>query len=427
MSKEATGNTIPRRDFLKASAGLTAATMAGGLLSSGVFGQGGDTIRVGLIGCGGRGTGAAHNCASSADGVQIAAMADVFQDRLDGSRNRLKEQLGDKCTVTDDTAFVGFGAFEKLLATDVQLVILATPPGFRPIHFKAAIGAGKNVFMEKPVAVCPNGIRTVISSGQAAKQKGLGVVAGTQRRHQAGYNETIERIHDGAIGDIRAAQCYWNQGGLWKHDPREQWSDIEWQIRNWLYFAWLSGDHVVEQHVHNLDVMNWVIGEHPETVVAIGGRQERTDPSYGHIYDHFAADFTYPGGIKVLSMCRQIPNCQNNVGEHVIGTEGHSGPGNWIDTYDGEKWRAEGKNDAYVQEHTDLINSIREGEPLNEAQQVAESTMCAIMIRMSAYTGKEVTWDFAMKESKLNLMWDVRDFGELEVAPIAMPGRTELI
>ncbi len=417
---------MPRRDFLKA-AGLTTAAVSSGLVGSGVWGQATDRIRVGLIGCGGRGTGAACDCARAAEGVEIYALGDVFPDRVDGSLNNLRNELGDKVTVTQEHCFAGFDAYEKVIDTDVDLVILATPPGFRPQQFRAAIEAGKHVFMEKPVAVCPTGIRVVMEAGRQATEKGLGVVAGTQRRHQRSYVETIKRLHDGAIGNVLAAQCYWNQGGLWKADRAPEWSDIEWQIRNWLYFTWLSGDHIVEQHVHNMDVINWVLGAHPVKCTCLGGRQVRTDPAYGHIYDHFATDFEYPDGVKVLSMCRQIDGCVNNVSEYVVGTEGASGPGGWIGG--AQSYSHDGRNDpnAYEQEHADLIASIRAGEPLNESQNVAESTLCAIMARMSAYTGQEVTWDFALNESQLNLMKDITEFGDMEVDPVAMPGQTPLI
>ncbi|MFQ6097611.1 MAG: Gfo/Idh/MocA family protein [Armatimonadota bacterium] len=400
--------------------------MAAGVLGTdAALAQGEEKLRVGLIGCGGRGTGAAQNCVDAAPNVEIYALGDVFQDRLNGCRARLEKQRGAKVNLNDDRCFVGLDAYQKVLDSGVDMVILATPPGFRPTHFKAAVEAGKHVFMEKPVAVCPTGVRMIMDAGKIASEKKLGVVAGTQRRHHAGYVETIKRLHDGAIGRIVAAQCYWNQGGLWKRDRRPEWSDVEWQIRNWLYFTWLSGDHIVEQHVHNLDVVNWVLQAHPVRCVSLGGRQARTDPAYGHIYDHFATDFDYPDGVKVLSMCRQIDNCANRVGEYLIGTEGTSDPGRWIDGK--TSFRAQGGPNPYVQEHADLINSIRAGQPLNEAQRIAESTLTAIMARMSAYTGKQVTWDQALN-SKLNLIHEDLDLkGKLPVPPVAIPGKTELI
>ncbi len=272
--------SLSRRQFIQTSAVATVGALA---YSQFAWAKGSDRIRVGLIGCGGRGSGAANNCCSSADGVELVAMGDLFKDHLDNARKNLQGSLKDKFKVTDDTAFVGFDAYQKVLASDVNLVILATPPGFRPIHFEAAIAAGKNVFMEKPVAVDPVGVRRVIATADIATKKKLAVVAGTQRRHQAAYIETIKRIHDGAIGDIAWAGAYWNQGGLWLNKRKDEWSDMEYQIRNWYYFTWICGDFIVEQHVHNRDVINWVMGTHPIKAYSMGGRQVRTAPEYGQI------------------------------------------------------------------------------------------------------------------------------------------------
>jgi predicted dehydrogenase len=383
-----------------------------------------DRLRVGLVGCGGRGTGAAGDCVGSAPNVELVALGDLFRDRLDASRRRLAA-LGDKYRVTEDRCFVGFDAYRKVIASDVDLVILATPPGFRPLHLQAAVEAGKHVFMEKPVAVDPAGVRSVLASSELATRKRLGIVAGTQRRHHAGYRETIRRIHDGAIGTILAARCCWNQGGLWMHARRPEWSDVEWQIRNWLYFAWLSGDHIVEQHVHNLDVVNWVLQAHPVKAVGMGGRQARTDPAYGHIYDHFTVDYEYPNGVHVMSMCRQIDGTAANVSEEFVGTRGRS---NASSSIRGETpWRFEGSADSpYVQEHADLIGSIREGRAVNEGRQVAESTLTAIMGRMSAYTGQVVTWEQAL-QSRLDLVPKRLEFGAMAVEPVAIPGKTPLV
>lgn len=388
------------------------------------FAGGSDRLRVGLIGCGGRGTGAARDCVSAAPGVEIVALGDLFKDRLETCRQNLAD-LGEKFKVSDERCFVGFDAYQRVIESGVDLVILATPPGFRPIHFRAAVEAGKHVFMEKPVAVCPTGVRMVLETSELAVKKSLAVVAGTQRRHHKGYIETIRRLHEGAIGRVVAAQCYWNQGGLWMHPRQPEWSDVEWQIRNWLYFTWLSGDHIVEQHIHNLDVINWVLQAHPVKAIGVGGRQVRIDPTYGHIYDHFAIEYEYPEGVKVLSMCRQIEGCANRIGEFIIGTEGVSDPSYRIKgkTF----WQYEGEiPNPYVQEHTDLINSIREGKPLNEGKQVAESTLTAIMGRMAAYTGQEVTWEQALN-SKLNLVREKLEFGPMATDPVAMPGKTPLI
>jgi predicted dehydrogenase len=268
-------------------------------------------------------------------------------------------------------------------------------------------------------------VRSVLASSEQAAQKGLGIVAGTQRRHEASYIETIKRIHDGAIGDVTAAQCYWNQGGLWNHARQPSWSDMEWQVRNWLYFPWLSGDHIVEQHVHNLDVINWVMKTHPAKALGMGGRQARTGPEYGNIYDHFTIEYEYPNGVRVLSMCRQQDGTATRIGEHVVGTKGTSNPANSI--RGASRYRFEGQQtNPYVQEHADLIASIRAGKPLNEGKQIAESTLTAIMGRMSTYTGHEVTWEQALN-SKLDLMPATLAFGPLPVPPVPVPGKTPLV
>jgi len=417
---------LSRRQFLK-SAGATVIT-ASALGWNYAWAQGSDRIRVGLIGCGGRGTGAARDAASAAEGVEIWALGDLFQDRLDNCRKSLAN-LGDKMKVTDSRCFVGFDAYKRVIDSGVDYVLLATPPGFRPIHFQAAVEAGKHVFMEKPVAVCPEGVRMVIETARRAEQKKLGVVAGTQYRHHPGYIETIKRIHGGSIGKVVAASAYYLTGALWKWDRQPGMSDIEWQIRNWLYFTWLSGDHIVEQFVHNIDVMNWVMGSPPERCIGMGGRQVRTDPAYGHIYDHFAIEYVYPNGARVTAMCRQMDGCLNRVTNQVIGTEGQAKL-EGFDTFwvrGTENWRWEGRVNPYVQEHADLIASVRAGKPINEGVQVAESTLTAIMGRMAAYTGQELTWDFALKESKLNLVKNLTQFGDMPVDEVAMPGKTPLV
>lgn len=379
------------------------------------------TIRVGVIGCGGRGSGAADNCVSSSQGVQVVALADAFADRINGLKGKFK--------VPDNRCFVGLDAYKQLLALpDVDLVILATPPGFRPIHFSAAINAGKNVFMEKPVAVCPAGIKMVIAAGEMATQKKLAVVAGTQRRHEARYVETMKRINDGAIGEIVSAQCYWNQGGLWVNKRQPGQSDVEWQLRNWLYFTWLSGDHICEQHVHNIDVINWAFKDvMPDTVHSLGGRQFRTGPEYGNIFDHFGTEFTYPGQVRTISMCRQIEGAASNVSERVVGTKGWSNCSGMIA---GEKaWKYEGPNtDPYVQEHADLIASIRAGAPLNEAKRIANSTLCAIMARESAYSGMQFNRTAFEAKCTLDLLPPdgLKLTDSMEVPPVPVLGKYQL-
>lgn len=417
-------SSATRRDFMRTAA---VAGVGAGLFAIGAHSADAAPIRVGLIGCGRRGTGAAKDCVQSSPNVSIVAMGDVFEDKLKESREKLKN-LGAAFAVTDDMCFTGFDAFQKVLQTGVDVVLLTAPPAFRPAHLRAAIDAGKHVFAEKPVAVDPKGIRSIIESAHLAKQKGLGIAAGTQRRHQRGYQEVIRRIHDGTIGDIVSAACYWiGDYDYYKAVLREKnWTDMEWQLRNWNYFTWISGDHIVEQHVHNLDVINWALQAHPIKAVGLGGRQQRTGPEFGHIYDHFSVEFEYPSGVRVQSLCRQNSDTYTRVAEHLVGARGTANPAAEILGPSAYKFEGE-KNNPYEQEHADLIASIRAGNPINEGVQVAESTMAAIIGRMSCYTGQEVAWDWAMNESKLNLFPDKLEMGALPEGTVAIPGVTKLV
>jgi len=412
-----------RRDFIKTSAAVVGGTMASGLVIPGAYAAGSDEIKVGLIGCGGRGTGAVDNVLQAAQGVRLVAMGDMFKDRLQDSLQNLTK-YGDKSAVPADRQFVGWDAYKKVLASDINYVILATPPAFRAMHLRAAVEAGKNIFTEKPVGVDPAAIKMCFETAEMAKQKGLAIVAGTQRRHHAAYLATIKRLQDGAIGDVVSMRVFWNQGGLWTKPRQAEWTDMEWQLRNWLYFTWLSGDHIVEQHVHNLDVANWIMGGKPPVrVFGVGGRQARTAPEYGHIYDHFGLDYEYENG-HVLSMCRQQPGTPGLVAEFASGTKGT------CDTQDGVKYEIKGPNawkwtgeytNPYVQEHTDLIASIRAGSPLNELRRVSESTLTAIAGREAAYTGKMVSLD-ALLNSPFSLMPSKLEFGPIAVPAVAIPG-----
>lgn len=412
---------LTRRDFLKTTTAASAAAM----FPSGVFAQGSDTIKVALVGCGGRGTGAVIDAVNADKGVELVAMADVFRDHLESSVKTLRENIKGAFKVSNDRMFVGFDAYKKAIASDCQVVILTTPPGFRPAHLAAAVDAGKHVFMEKPVAVDATGIRSVLESSAKAADKGLGIVAGTQRRHDLAYNECMKRIHDGQMGDITALYAYWNQGGLWMHPRQPAWSDMEWQLRNWLYFTWLSGDHIVEQHIHNMDVCNWAMQSHPVKAISLGGRQVRTDAAYGHIFDHFATEYEYANGVKMVSMCRQIDGTASRVAEHIVGTKGSSNANTTIKGENAWRWDGDRPN-PYMLEHRNLIASIRAGKVLNEGKQVAESTMTAILGRMAAYSGQEVTWEQAMA-STMDLMPSKLEMGALEVPPIAVPGKTKAV
>lgn len=418
--------SITRRNFLQttAAAGVTLA------MPNGVFAQGSDTLKVGLIGCGGRGTGAAHNCFEAAPGVELIAMGDLFKDRLDSCASYLKDEqrMGTKgFKVSNDRMFTGWDAYQKVLETDCQLVILATPPAFRPAMLEAAIKAGKHVFMEKPVAVDGAGIQKVFDASDMAKAKGLSIVAGTQRRHQNSYTETIKRIHDGEIGDITSMSCYWNQGGLWMNVRQDNWTDMEWQLKNWLYFTWLSGDHICEQHIHNIDVCLWAKDEMPAKCIALGGRQARTDAAYGHVFDHFAVEFSFGDGTKLHSYCRQQDGTVSNVSESIQGTKGWTNGTGSIKGLDGKStFRFDGANpNPYVQEHTNLIKSIRgEGKAYNEGRQVANSTLAAIMGRLAAYSGQEITPELALATA--STLPEELSFHSLPVPPVAIPGQYKI-
>lgn len=418
-----------RREVIGTSAGLGVAALAS---PAAALRRASETIGVGVIGCGGRGTGAAVNAMQADPAVRIVAMGDLFSDRLESSHGYLKglEDFADRVEVAPEHRFSGFDNHHKVLAVPgVDMVVLATPPHFRPIHFEAAIDAGKHVFFEKPVAVDAPGVRKVMLAGARADEKGLSVVAGTQRRHEKPYLALMERINAGELGELVSASCYWNQGGLWVHERKPEYSDMEWQCRNWLYFCWLSGDHICEQHIHNLDVINWAAGGPPAKAMGMGGRQVRTDPKFGNIFDHFAIEYEYPGGLHLTSMCRQTDGCAGRVAEYIRGTRGTSRSWPGYASIAGDRpWTYEGdKPNPYVVEHVDLIASIRGSSPrLNHAKRVAESTLTAIMGRMSAYTGKEVTWEQAMS-SELDLSPPAYGFGTLPVREVPTPGRTPLV
>jgi predicted dehydrogenase len=418
---------LTRRDFIRTSASAGAAVLASG--GSNLFAAGSDAVRVGIIGCGGQGTRDLVSCVKSSPGVEITAMGDLFEDRLKESLDKLKKDVPVALKVTPDKCFVGFDAYQKVVQSDVHMVLLTTPPHWRAQHFRAAVQAGKHVFMEKPAGVDPKAICSMIETARLAEKKRLSVVAGTQRRHSKKYQEIIRRIHDGQIGEIVAGQGYWNGGdmlGYWQWYDKEDRSDMEWQCRSWPWFTWTSGDHIVEQHVHNLDVLNWALQAHPVQCIGMGGRAVR---NLGNIYDHFAVEYEYPNGVRVESLCRQINGCTDRIAERVVGTKGVADVDQGV--IKGEKsYSYDGPDpDHYVQEMADLIKSIRDSKPINEGKNVAESTMNAIMGRMSAYTGRALKWDWAMNASKLDLSPDKYEWGDLpaEFVQVAIPGKTPLI
>jgi predicted dehydrogenase len=417
--------TTTRRGFLATGAAAAAAT----IIPTAVHASADETIKVGVIGCGGRGSGACRNALDADKAVKIVACGDAFPDKVAGLKNSLKK-YGTRVDL-GDRMFSGLDAYEKVLKCDLDYVILATPPGFRPVHLKAAVEAKKNVFCEKPVAVDAPGIRTCLSLVDQINANKTALVAGTQRRHQAGYLETIKRIHDGEIGDVVAARCSWNGDGIWFH-PRESGTpDVAYQLNNWYHFLWLCGDHIVEQHVHNLDVINWVLRGHPVKAVGFGGRTYGNksrpvgDPKeVGNIWDHFAVEFEYPNGVHVASYCTQITGVKSDVSETVFGSKAQSRVSSYMI---GKKKVAEQDPvDPYVQEHVDLIKSIRAGKPLNELQSVTESTMTAILGRTAAYTGKEVKWDDMLKSHIDTMPNPLSMTMALDVPPVPMPGKAKV-
>jgi myo-inositol 2-dehydrogenase / D-chiro-inositol 1-dehydrogenase len=391
----------------------------------------GAPLRAAVIGCGGRGTGAAMNFLDAGPNLEIVALHDVFQDRIDNCRRQLRERKG--VEIPDDKCFSGFDGYHDAINAGVDYVIIATPPFFRPAQLRAAIEARKHVFMEKPVAVDPVGARHIMDSADRADAFGLKVATGTQRRHQRSYVETYNRIMDGAIGEVVAARCYWNQSQLWYRDQQPEWSEMEWMIRDWVNWCWLSGDHIVEQHIHNIDVINWFTHSHPVTAVGVGGRHRRVT---GDQYDFFAVDFAMENGVRVLSMCRQIDGCVNNVSEYIVGTRGSSNCADKIFAPNGDLvWEFQpeteretdapydqGADSPYVQTHIDLVSAIRLDQPLNEARDTAVSTLTAVMGRISAYTGQQITWD-EMMASDLKLGPEELVMGPSDIQPIVpVPG-----
>jgi predicted dehydrogenase len=421
-----------RRQFLRNStaAVVTSAMAVNETIARSAYVAGSDTLRVGLIGCGGRGTGAAGEALAADKNVKLTAMGDAFKDRLDGSLAELRkiQSIATKIDVPPERCFVGFDAYKSVIASGVDVVLLAAPPHFRPLHLKAAVDAGKHIFAEKPVAVDAPGVRAVLTTCEEAKRKNLSVVSGLCLRYSQGFQEIIRRIHDGELGDLRTLQANDYRGPIWTKPRQPEWSDMEWQMRNWYYFTWLSGDFNVEQHVHYLDVCAWVMKEeYPVRAVGMGGRQVRTGPEYGNIYDHHSVTYEYANGVKLFSNCRQQSGCHNDMTCYVAGSKGTAEISERVPTIMADKqWRYRGpKNNIYQTEHDELFASIRNGKPINNGEYMAKSTLLAITGRMATYTGKMITWEQAMN-SKEDLTPPKYEWGSIPTPPIAMPGLTQL-
>ena len=437
---------LDRRTFIKTgSAAAAAATAAASFIASKSHAAGNDKVKIGLIGCGGRGGGAAGQALNAASNVEIIGVADAFPDNAKNVIGTLKYYAKNKAQVNipEDQIFHGFDAYKKLLALDIDVVVIATPPGFRPIHFAAAIEAGKHVFMEKPVAVDAPGVQQILKYAKIADEKNLKVGVGLQRHHENSYIETMKRVKDGAIGDIITMRAYWNSGGVWTRGRKSlekkygrKMSEMEYQMRNWYYFNWLCGDHINEQHIHNLDVCNWLKDDFPVEAKAHGGRQVRDGIDHGEIYDHHFVEYTYKDGTKMFSQCRHIQNCWNQVSEFADGSKGSAYMNGTINSKISGKWRFKNKdkNNAYQTEHDDLFSAIKNNKPYNEAYYGAKSTMTSILGRMASYSGKVIKWDAAIN-SQISLAPKSYDFNaEPPVLPnaqgryaIPMPGKTVVI
>jgi predicted dehydrogenase len=427
-------SALSRRQFLKSS---TAAAMTGPFVASHALAQErtvspGETLRAGLIGCGGRGTGAAAQALAADSNVKLVALGDAFKDRLQGSLETLKKQenIAKKIDAPEERCFVGFDAYKQVIASGVDVVLLATPPHFRPIHLKAAIEAGKHVFAEKPVAVDAPGVRAVLAACEEARKKKLAVVSGLALRYSFGHRETIQRIHDGALGDIRALQANDFRGPIWVKPRQPGWTDMEYHMHNWYYFTWLSGDFNVEQHVHMLDTCAWIMkDEYPVSAMGLGGRQVRTAPEYGNIYDHHSVIYEYASGVKLHAYCRQQSGGANDISAHVIGAKGTAllntrGLEITTDT----KWRYGGeKNNQSQTEHDELFAGIRNGKPINNGDYMSKTTLMAIMGRMATYTGQKISWDQALNSqedlSPDRYTWDAAP----PKSEVAIPGVTKFL
>jgi predicted dehydrogenase len=443
-------NPITRREFSRRCARASLAAAAVPMLAHKLAAQNPDKVRLGLVGCGSRGTGAVMDAILSTPNVEVVALADMFPEKIEASLKRLRApqkgqtrdlaaQYGslvvdwdrvDAVRVAPARCFTGFDACKQLLQTDVDIVILAGPPGFRPRQIRAVLEAGKHVFAEKPVAVDPAGARAVFESAELAAEKKLGFMGGTQLRFSQPYNEIIQRIHGGRIGEVVSAECFWWHDYFcrWHVHPRKpEWSDAEFQIRCWPHFVWLSGDHIVENLVHNIDVMNWVMGGPPKAAAALGGHSNWDDwPVKGNVYDHFYVEYEYPNGVKAHASSRQTRECSHRVGEQVVGTKGAANPYGRILGENAYDYPGPFENPRFIQWRA-FIESIRKRSPLNHGKQVAEATMTAILGRMSAYTGRTINYDWALKRSQLDLFPKKLEFGPLPVEPLAVPGKTPLV
>ncbi|QOV90141.1 Gfo/Idh/MocA family protein [Humisphaera borealis] len=438
-----------RRDFLKTSAVAAGVALSANVVASRMaYAAGSDELKIGLVGAGGRGSGATAQALNTSNAVSLVAVADAFEDKAKSAVDRFKKDRPGQIAATAATTFSGFDAYKKVLDQKLDMVILATPPGFRPMHFEAAVQAGKNIFMEKPVGSDAPGIRRLLAANEEAKKKNLKVGVGLQRHHQQKYIDTIKKIHDGEIGDIVLLRVYWNGTRPWVRKRTEGMTEMEFQMRNWYYFTWLCGDHICEQHIHNLDVANWVMKGPPVEAQGAGGRQLPFGSDQGEIFDHHMLEYTYASGAKMLSMCRHQPGCWNAVSEYAHGTKGTADiSGGRITFNDGRpEWKYQaapgeggkkgrgGDPDPYQVEHDTLAAAIRNNTPYNEGDYGASSSMTAILGRMATYSGQVVKYSDALERGEELMPRDYKWDGATPVKPgadglyaCAMPGKTQVL
>ena len=428
-SKTVQGADSTRREFFKTTgATVVGATVLGATQVARAAST--DVLKVGLIGCGGRGSGAAREALMADENTVLFAMGDAFADHLDTSYSKFKgSDLDARLKVDDAHKFVGFDAYQKVIDS-CDVIVLATPPAFRPEHLKYAVEQGKHIFCEKPIAVDPVGVRSVMETCELAKKKNLSLVSGLCYRYQFAKQAVIGKIHQGGVGDIISMQTTYNTGSLWYREPTKDWTEMDVQMRNWLYFDWLSGDHINEQHIHSLDKILWVMGDvAPKKVTSSGGRSQRTDEKFGNVYDHFNSVYEWDNGVRCFSSCRQWESTSTDVSDWINGTEGVAElQSATVTSRGGDTWKhkQDGPDNMYLNEHVALFDSIRNGKAINNGDYMCKSTMMAIMARMSAYTGKTVTWKQAM-ESELDLTPKKLAWGDNAVNPIARPGETKCI
>jgi predicted dehydrogenase len=417
-----------RRSFLGTTS-LVAGAAA--LAAPAVHAAGDDRLKVGIVGCGGRGAGAASQALSTKGPVVLSAMGDLFPDRLDQCLRSLQamDTVGDKVDVPAERRFTGFDAYKRVLDTGVDVILLTTPPHFRPAQIEAAVAAGKHIFAEKPCAVDALGVHRVLKATADARARGLSLVSGLTLRYIDSFREAIRRVHDGAIGTVRTLLANDYRNSIWSLPRKPDWTDMHWQMRNWPHFTWLSGDFNVEQHVHNLDVCAWAMGDrYPVRAIGLGGQQVRKEP--GNIFDHHSVVYTYEDGAQLVSNCRQIPGCVQDISVQVLGTKGtlqlKERKGGVNITGD-QPWEFDREStNGYQVEHDELFQGIRDGKPVNNGESLAKSTLLAIMGRLATYTGQEITWDMAWN-SKEDLTPASYEWGDLPMPPVAMPGKTKYV